>query len=198
MIKTPDTRREQAELTRQNIFNATIDLINEVGFNKVTIRNICKNSNVSIGTFYIYFSSKDDILLEMYRQSDEYIPQYNLETTSPRKAILDIVSHTIKNTIIKFDKSILKEIYRIHLTSNNDYFLSEDRTLFKSLCSIISYYKTNNLLLMDIDEHVLTWKIHVFVRGIVFSWLISDSDESILDIAVSDLDMYLNLFIKEI
>lgn len=189
-------RQEQAILTRQNIFNATINLINELEFSKVTIRAICKKAGVSVGTFYIYFSSKDDILLEMYRLSDNLLHTYDLNSISPTDAILDIASYTISNTILKFDKAILKEIYRIHLSSKNEYFLSEDRVLFKSIYQIICYCNENNLLLVDLDIKKLTWKIHIFTRGIVFNWLISNSCEDLLKLAIDDLQMYLKLFIK--
>ena len=65
------TRKEQAVLTKKKIFDTTIFLIRKKGYSKITIREICQNAEISVGTFYLYFLSKDDILLDLYSKVNQ-------------------------------------------------------------------------------------------------------------------------------
>ncbi|WP_419078926.1 TetR/AcrR family transcriptional regulator, partial [Sellimonas intestinalis] len=47
------TRKEQAVLTKKKIFDTTIFLIRKKGYSKITIREICQNAEISVGTFYL-------------------------------------------------------------------------------------------------------------------------------------------------
>ncbi|MCL2154335.1 MAG: TetR/AcrR family transcriptional regulator [Leptospirales bacterium] len=44
-----------------SIFNATIKLSNEIGFQAMTLRALSKESKLSMGAMYNYFPSKDDL-----------------------------------------------------------------------------------------------------------------------------------------
>jgi AcrR family transcriptional regulator len=48
------------------IFDATIQLVNEVGFAETSISKIAKKANVSAATIYIYHENKEDLLLNTY------------------------------------------------------------------------------------------------------------------------------------
>ncbi|WP_343223700.1 TetR/AcrR family transcriptional regulator [Paenibacillus oenotherae] len=48
------------------IFDATIQLVNEIGFAETSISKIAKKANVSNATIYIYHENKEDLLLKTY------------------------------------------------------------------------------------------------------------------------------------
>ena len=66
------SRRFQAEETHRKIYNTAFDLMTRKGFDKITIKDISKKAGVSIGTFYHYYKSKNDILREVYQKADDY------------------------------------------------------------------------------------------------------------------------------
>ncbi|MDG1622897.1 TetR/AcrR family transcriptional regulator, partial [Bacillus mobilis] len=47
-------RKQQALLTQNNIFLVFLNLTKEKKFENITIEDICKKANVSVGTFYHY------------------------------------------------------------------------------------------------------------------------------------------------
>ena len=51
-----------AKNTRENIINAAWKLFYEEGFAETTINDIMREADISKGTFYYYFNSKDDLL----------------------------------------------------------------------------------------------------------------------------------------
>ena len=63
-------RQQQAENSRRHIYEVSMKLFDEYGFDKVTIAMICKEANISTGAFYHYFEKKEDVLVEQYRVID--------------------------------------------------------------------------------------------------------------------------------
>ncbi|MBI4857648.1 MAG: TetR/AcrR family transcriptional regulator [Acetobacterium woodii] len=55
-------RTLQAMRTKKKIFNTSVTLINERGFENVTVDDICKACGLSKGAFYHHFNSKLDII----------------------------------------------------------------------------------------------------------------------------------------
>ncbi|WP_129409437.1 TetR/AcrR family transcriptional regulator [Marinitoga lauensis] len=54
--------------TKQILIDAGIELFSKKGFHKVKIFEITNYVNLAVGTFYIYFSSKEEFLREIVRQ----------------------------------------------------------------------------------------------------------------------------------
>ena len=52
------TRKEQAQITKRNLYDAAIALIERKGFENVSIEDITTAANTAKGTFYLYFKSK--------------------------------------------------------------------------------------------------------------------------------------------
>ncbi|MDR6879870.1 TetR/AcrR family transcriptional regulator [Bacillus sp. 3255] len=69
---------------REDILNATLDLIDEEGLQSVTFAKIMKRANVGSGTVFNYFSNKEELVHELYRQcrkllGDNLMMNYNAE-----------------------------------------------------------------------------------------------------------------------
>lgn len=56
---------------RQQILNATIDLVSEMGLYATPISLIIKESNVAAGTIYYYFKSKNELIDTLYSELKE-------------------------------------------------------------------------------------------------------------------------------
>lgn len=82
MKKKLTPRKQQALDTKNNIYHSALKLFKTHGFENVTIEMIVKESNVSIGSFYTYFSSKEDIFLEFFKRIDSYYDQSIAESNN--------------------------------------------------------------------------------------------------------------------
>ncbi|WP_219215670.1 TetR/AcrR family transcriptional regulator [Paenibacillus sp. S150] len=58
--------RHKDENKSEAIFQATIDLLNEIGFSDISMSKIAKRANVSSATIYVYFENKEDMLGKLY------------------------------------------------------------------------------------------------------------------------------------
>ena len=59
----PKTKRGQAR--RLTILNAAEQVISQQGFSAATIADITRAADTALGTFYVYFSSKEEIFREL-------------------------------------------------------------------------------------------------------------------------------------
>ena len=56
--KAMSDRQKQANRSKQKIAKAALSLFQKKGYHNVTIEDICKKADVSVGGFYHHFSSK--------------------------------------------------------------------------------------------------------------------------------------------
>ncbi len=196
------SRKEQAQLTKKKIFDTTMMLIHKKGYSKITIREICQNAQISVGTFYIYFSSKDDILLEIYQKIDQKTAFPKPSSGSDSQNFSDFIcgNFTIYlNCMIETqEKELLREIYRNALISGENYFLNPARPLYKSvLCALRTAEKSACLQLISSD--ILCKKLFLFVQAYVFQWLTCSelTASFLIETCISDLKLYLSLYIQE-
>ena len=52
----------------EKIFEATLKISNKIGFQAMSMRNLSKESGLSMGALYAYFSSKDELLEMLQKQ----------------------------------------------------------------------------------------------------------------------------------
>ncbi|MCF6238216.1 MAG: TetR/AcrR family transcriptional regulator [Candidatus Marinimicrobia bacterium] len=58
--------RVKDEIKQNAIIEATVALVNEIGFASSSVSKIAKRANVSPATIYIYYKNKDDLLVSTY------------------------------------------------------------------------------------------------------------------------------------
>lgn len=60
------TRKEQAQATKKKIFETSVKLIKDFGYDNVTVSHICREAGIAKGSFYVHYRSKEDIIRESY------------------------------------------------------------------------------------------------------------------------------------
>jgi len=202
VLKTePDNyahRHRQATQTRNEIFTAATTLFNEKGFDKVTIREICSKAEVAIGTFYLHFKSKHEILYEFYPKADKIfankqVSERNDLTTFEK--ILELIRIQLSTaSIFHLQSDAIRQLYVYQLDSDNQYFLSEDRIFYKQLYEIVGNGQAQNEIRRDISNHDICWRILRFSRGIIFDWCLNNCEYDIIEFAIQEVSFYLSSF----
>jgi AcrR family transcriptional regulator len=65
------TPTAKSEATRDLLVSTALRLFREIGYEKTTMRAIASAADVSTGSAYYYFASKDDLVHELYRSLQE-------------------------------------------------------------------------------------------------------------------------------
>lgn len=99
-LKHPNVRRtslqaRKQELVRNAIWDAAIDLFAEKGFDETTVDDIVESAGVSRRSFFRYFSSKSDLLIERGTVSYENLLIEAIESCPTRYSIPEVLRHTV-------------------------------------------------------------------------------------------------------
>ncbi|MBE5995188.1 MAG: TetR/AcrR family transcriptional regulator [Paenibacillaceae bacterium] len=172
-MEEKNKRKLQAEKTKEAIIESITEMVSERPISQLTIREICKHTEISPGAFYHHFDSKEAAILYSYRTVDhefEKLPRVG----TPLENILSII--TMHLGLISWENiNSVKSVYISHLVYHDEYFFSESRPIFIVLKEEISAYIGE-----DPDNetvHGLAWKILRFCRGIMYNLCIDPGND---------------------
>lgn len=84
--------RHKDDIKRDAIHNATIKLVNEIGFVASSVSKIAKEAGVSPATIYIYFENKEDLLSSVYLDVKKKLSQAMLNDFDADRPVRDTLN----------------------------------------------------------------------------------------------------------
>lgn len=165
-------RQIQAINTKNKIYNVAIELLENKGYENITISDICKQAGVAVGSFYTHFNSKNDILVEIFKRGDDYFRnevKNSLGNNSSFDKIIDYFDYYAKY-LESLGIDMVKQLYSF----NNKMFTTEGRYMQVLLDEIIIDAQKNNELLSDTPYTIITKQLFIIARGVVFDWCLHD------------------------
>jgi AcrR family transcriptional regulator len=91
-------RRASALENMEKIFGATFKLANEVGFRAMSLRDLCRETGLSMGGLYGYIDSKDqlaDMIEDVVRHASEELPRMVAHLDAPAERLEALVRASI-------------------------------------------------------------------------------------------------------
>lgn len=172
--KIPTRRKVQADATRRNIYEISISLMEKKGFADTTIGEISRKAGVSVGTFYNYFSSKEEIFFDIYKKADEYF-----ERTVAR-SLKDSGVGAADQIVLFFryyakynKKRGFRNINQLYNTRNK-FFIIKGRYMQELLKRIIDAGQSSGELSADMNAEEITEYLFIASRGVVYDWCIHE------------------------
>ena len=179
MAKQKLTKRTiQAIKTKRLIYDAFFELIKDVGFEGLTVDKICKKAKVSVGTFYHYYKTKNDIIEEAFRRADEYFQESIADNHIDGKTAGEKILHFFQlfaQFQIHNGVDFTKAIYNTH----NKLFVSSDRLMAIILKEIVIQGIDDNQLSDKMSAQEITRMLFTVARGVVFDWCVMDGGFSL-------------------
>ncbi|MFZ5444724.1 MAG: TetR/AcrR family transcriptional regulator [Myxococcota bacterium] len=85
-------RDKQKEETRKRLYHAALEIFVRDGFSQCRIEDIAQKAEVSRAAFYFHFPSKDDVLLELLKESEEPLVDalHALAPDAPLQRVFDV------------------------------------------------------------------------------------------------------------
>jgi TetR/AcrR family fatty acid metabolism transcriptional regulator len=180
MAKRTNTKRqEQARETKNRIYTSAIELMEKEGFENITIADISEKAGVSVGAFYHYFDSKNDILAEIFNRADEYFSTQvvnSLSQASIPEQILEYFDH-----YAKFNITSGVETTQQLFNPKIKFFVKEGRPMLEILQGLILEGQKKNEIRGDVDAKELVRYLFVMARGVVFEWSLYDGNYDLED-----------------
>jgi AcrR family transcriptional regulator len=173
MADKPLTKRqEQALETKNRIYTAAIELMDREGFENITIAEISEKAGVSVGAFYHYFESKNDILAEIFHQADEYFSTQvasGLKKRSIPDQIIEYFDH-----YARFNIASGVEMTQQLFSPKIKFFIKEGRPMLTILQDLVRRGQEKGEIRANASPEEITRLLFVMARGVVFEWGLYD------------------------
>ncbi len=171
--------RQKQMKRRAEILEKVIVLLKKTPFEEISVQDICKAANISVGSFYHYFSQKSDLLSGLMGLIDIYM----LENVSPllvKESAYDNLKIVIRGFSAYIEESgieISKLISRCRPIA--DSIDNEKRPLYSILIDIITSGQQKGEFKSDYPPEKTADLILVALSGVAVDWSRRDGNYSI-------------------
>lgn len=161
--------------TKRQLYQCAMKLFRERGFDQVSVDEIVREAGMAKGTFYIYFNTKSDIILEMLRQYDTYYDQIMSglpDDLSIDEQMEEIVKGACRFTEEVIGLDLIRVLYVKQLTEGQEHpgLLNEDRALFRILSELLTAGQRAGVYDPVLDVPDTTRLILHGIRASFFEW----------------------------
>ncbi len=189
------TKREIATaVTRENLIETAESLLQQKGYEKMSVSDITRASGVAKGTFYNYFNKKEDIIFELNKRhlTDLSDKITYLSQEDPVESIRNYLSEFLQ-TVVDSTVNMARQWVRFVAASSNQEKWQYDNELLKRLIQeLIDNGKLKSNTPLDELSLLLTTEIY----GVIFSWCISPENVEPVVTINKFCDMQLKLLLK--
>lgn len=161
-------RALQAIETRNRIYDAATRLMRQNGFDNMTIEQISEAAAVSVGAFYHYFESKNDILNEIFKRADDYFSE---------KVVGQLAGHTTAENIVaffiqyaRFNRDLGVDHVSALFKTQSRFFISKNRLMFTALRDLLAEAAGKKELNSPMSPEEIAELLFATARGLVYSW----------------------------
>ncbi|OMD70034.1 TetR/AcrR family transcriptional regulator [Paenibacillus odorifer] len=196
-------RQLKSQQVKENIHNAAIRMLKEYEYDYLTVRNVCKEANVSTGTFYHHFKNKDDLLT--------YYLAYGYEKYMDENEIL--FEDDVKKNIAQIYHIYISYCMEMGIEFLSNYYSTKNKSLntrdkhspeeihkvpfFEKSIIAIKHGQEQEFISPDVDIHEAANDICTLVKGLIFEWCLTDGSYDLQKNVQKILRIYLNSIVTE-
>lgn len=169
--------------SKEKIINTTISIIRGKGADAVTVRDVCTEAGLSIGTFYHYFRDKDDLMMYFLRETSFDLFELKTPFSDIAGRISELYMHLIRK-YMELGLDFMKSFYSTNNQSLSAYMGEVNGTFAPSTVMARSETEMNaalnaGYLMNDVDIHLICTDICTIVKGCVFEWCLNNGEMDI-------------------
>lgn len=181
--KYVSVQETRAQITRDKLLKAAVDIVNKYGMKHFTVRNICDEAGLSTGSFYNLFESKDELvsyyLKYVFLSYKEKATQEAEPYNSIEKCLL-----IYRYYVACCKKAGLEFMSAVYAANTNPVFNFMDRTSDEELVldrvrEYIEEGKASGELRSDVGTDQILLNIASIVTGSIFYWCVFEGDVDI-------------------
>jgi len=169
-MKETSKRRIQAEETRDRIYKSAINLMKTKGYENFTVSEVCREAGVSVGSFYSYFVTKYDILVEIFKKADDYFKDVVEENLMKGNGLDEIVLYfRYYGTYINMTGTDLqKQLF----SPKSKMYATKGRYMVELLRKVIARGQEIGDITSDMTTDEILELLLITARGVSFDWCV--------------------------
>jgi TetR/AcrR family fatty acid metabolism transcriptional regulator len=167
--KVMSDRQKQANRSKQKIAKAALSLFQKKGYQNVTIEDICKKADISVGGFYHHFRSKNAVFEIVMSEITEKVNNY--VRTHPRGSS---VREDLRQFLLFFaqchqeiDLGILQAWLNPSFCALGD---APDDPSVLEIAHLIQAGQSSGEITEQFSSHELTTHLFVGAKGVIYDW----------------------------
>jgi AcrR family transcriptional regulator len=172
-------RKKKSLETHKRLFETSLKLFSEKGYDMVSVDEIVAQAGTSKGAFYTHFKSKDQVIIEQFKQFDEYyekLYQSFPPDWSATEKLFSLIKeqHQLCQHIVGLDT--IKVVYYslIRNSQEKQSIIDEERALYTIVHQIMEQGQKSGEFRDDISASELTRDIIRCMRGTLYDWCLYD------------------------
>ncbi|MDC7230314.1 MAG: TetR/AcrR family transcriptional regulator [Sphaerochaetaceae bacterium] len=180
----------KAEATKRLIFESALTLFKQKGFNQVSIQQITNYAGTAKGSFYTYFSTKSDIIVQEFWAIDAYYRSIEGEVSREKDAALKLLKFTeLQLTYVRdvIGVEMLKVLYANQVSNEGSTKVITDQSRFwhTFIRSIIEEGQRSGEFRKDRESSYLAVLFNRAIRGLFLDWNISSAGFDLVEEGLS-------------
>lgn len=163
-------RQLQAEETKRKIFAATMRLLQKQNADDIKVMDIVEEANVSVGSFYNYYSSKIEVFADSYKLEDSYFEE-KVEPQLTQEDVRDRLRFFFDQ--YAYYNSVIANVGRLrYVLSYNNIYVERpyDKGTLGVLQHIIQWGVDTGQLRVDESTISMGHFMMVSARGLIDNW----------------------------
>jgi len=160
---------KKSDRTRERILQSAMELMPELGFQGATIREICDRAGVSVGTFYIYFQTKSDLLRDIFESADTFFTEVVAADMEGKSCLEQLRVFTARYAELNENTGL--DMLEVLFNPENE-LLSRTRPMQDMLLAVMRQGQTSGILKSGLTAERLVEDLFWFLRGVIYSWCV--------------------------
>lgn len=173
---------------QQMVLIASLELFSEIGFENTKTNDIAKRANVSEGTVYSFFKTKEGILNAIVSKFiDEIIPNIIFEFSDKNfinnySSFSEFIYTIVKDRLIFIQENLLQlKIIFQRILIDKDLVKKIEKIvvdgILQSISSILNYYKKNNIIIDLPNERIVRYLFSLTLSYMIPQMIIEENRE---------------------
>ena len=179
-MKNTGKHRKSAEVRRQDIILATLELLRHNGVDKLTTREISRAAGIAQPTLFLHFGHKDQILIALVdhiqAQLEEGLKRQNLQALGPVDRLRAVIRFHLK--FIQQQPGIPRLLFSEQLQSGD---ISVRERMHQLIGFFLEFLSTQirqaqelGELRAELDPQQCACVLIASIQGLAFRWILSE------------------------
>jgi AcrR family transcriptional regulator len=192
-MKENSKRRIQAEETRDRIYKSAINLMKTRGYENFTVSEVCRDAGVSVGSFYSYFVTKYDILVEIFKKADDYFRDVVEAHLMKGNGLEEIILYfRYYGTYVNITGTDLqKQLF----SPKSRMYATKGRYMVELLRKVIARGQEIGDITNDMTTDEILELLLITARGVSFDWCVKDGEYDVIS-RIEDYTRKLTVILK--
>lgn len=188
-------RSKKFDITKGKIIAAAQKLSMKNGFNRLTVKSVCEEAGVSVGSFYNCFASFSDMLQEADNNPDRLFAVQTANDLTAETAPEKLIEFSVHYARLNMSTGV-EDLCLLMTPSVKNAQYSRHKPMFDIVDTVLQQGQENGELTRDYTVQQMRDMLFVVMRGCAYDWCMKNGDYDLEEKTVLHVRILLNALRK--